>query len=207
MKILNLYAGIGGNRKLWGSSHDITAVESDHNIAKAYQKYFPSDKVIIGDAHEYLLLHAHEFDFIWASPPCPTHSRMNRSGRNRTNRYPDMRLYQEIIFLKHYFKGKFVVENVIPYYEALIKPHVVDRHCFWSNFIVTPKTIKKPVGLFSAKKEVILAWLGIEYSGDNIYVGENHDPGQIFRNCVHPELGEHVFNCAFKDRQEKLGEG
>ncbi len=29
MNILNLYAGIGGNRKLWGSTHKITAVESN----------------------------------------------------------------------------------------------------------------------------------------------------------------------------------
>ncbi|MFA5299721.1 MAG: hypothetical protein WC389_16170 [Lutibacter sp.] len=27
MKILNLYAGIGGNRKLWGNNLEITAVE------------------------------------------------------------------------------------------------------------------------------------------------------------------------------------
>jgi len=25
MKILNLYAGIGGNRKLWGNDHEITS--------------------------------------------------------------------------------------------------------------------------------------------------------------------------------------
>jgi len=29
MKILNLYAGIGGNRKLWGDQHQVTAVEYD----------------------------------------------------------------------------------------------------------------------------------------------------------------------------------
>lgn len=34
MKILNLYCGIGGNRKLWGDEHEITAVEWDSNIAK-----------------------------------------------------------------------------------------------------------------------------------------------------------------------------
>lgn len=33
MKILNLYAGIGGNRKLWGNEHEITAVELDPDIA------------------------------------------------------------------------------------------------------------------------------------------------------------------------------
>lgn len=33
MKILNLYAGIGGNRKLWGDDHEITAVEIESKIA------------------------------------------------------------------------------------------------------------------------------------------------------------------------------
>ena len=55
MKILNLYAGIGGNRKLWGDTHEITAVELDPKIAKIYQDFFPKDKVIVADAHQYLL--------------------------------------------------------------------------------------------------------------------------------------------------------
>ena len=73
-RILNLYAGIGGNRKLW-TDCDVTAVEINPEIANIYQDLFPNDKVIIGDAHEYLINHFKEFDFIWASPPCPTHSR------------------------------------------------------------------------------------------------------------------------------------
>lgn len=32
MKILNLYCGIGGNRKSWGKDHDITAVEINPEI-------------------------------------------------------------------------------------------------------------------------------------------------------------------------------
>ena len=76
MKILNLYAGIGGNRKLWGDEHDITAIEWDRDIAKIYQDFFPNDTMIVIDAHQYLLEHYFEFDFIWASPPCPTHSRL-----------------------------------------------------------------------------------------------------------------------------------
>ena len=35
-KILNLYAGIGGNRKLWGDEHEITAVEYDEATADVY---------------------------------------------------------------------------------------------------------------------------------------------------------------------------
>ena len=54
MKILNLYAGIGGNRKLWGNEHKVTAVEFDPDIAKMYQDLYPDDIVIVGDAHEYL---------------------------------------------------------------------------------------------------------------------------------------------------------
>lgn len=34
MKILNLYCGIGGNRKLWGDEHEITAVEFEPKIAE-----------------------------------------------------------------------------------------------------------------------------------------------------------------------------
>jgi len=106
LKVLNLYAGIGGNRKLW-EDVDVTAVELDPQIAKIYQDYFPNDKVIVGDAHQYLLDHYKEFDFIWASPPCPSHSK-TRFANQKQNKpiYPDMKLYQEILFLFNYFKGQ-----------------------------------------------------------------------------------------------------
>ena len=138
MKILNLYSGIGGNRKLWGDQDEIIAVENIPAIAKVYQNLFLNDKVIISDAHQYLLEHFKEFDFIWSSPPCPSHSKL--CFAKKTKEYPDMRLYQEIIFLQNWFKGKFVVENVIPYYNPLIKPSaILGRHCFWSNFDIRNK--------------------------------------------------------------------
>lgn len=123
MKILNLYCGIGGNRKLWGENHEITGVECDKVVAAIYQDLYPKDTVIIEDAHQYLLDNYKDFDFIWSSPPCPTHSIMN-FVLNSTGviRYPDMKLYQEIIFLKHFFKGKYCVENVKSYYNPLISP-------------------------------------------------------------------------------------
>jgi len=73
-KVLNLYAGIGGNRKLW-EDVDVTAVEWDEDIAEVYQENFPNDNVVVDDAHEYLKNNYRDFDFIWSSPPCPTHSR------------------------------------------------------------------------------------------------------------------------------------
>ena len=135
MKILNLYACLGGNRYKWGDEHEITAVEWDEELARLYKERFPNDKVIVADAHQYLLDHYKEFDFIWSSPPCPTHSRFNVSMKTkRTMKYPDMALYQEIIFLKHYYSGKWVVENVIPFYDLLIEGYKRHRHIYWTNF-------------------------------------------------------------------------
>lgn len=141
-KILNLYACLGGNRYKWDEVADnleVTAVERDPELAKLYQERFPNDTVIIADAHQYLLEHFKEFDFIWSSPPCPTHSRprfWNSSNYETTTKavYPDMKLYEEIIFLTHYFKGNFIVENVIPYYEPLIPAKKIGRHLYWSSF-------------------------------------------------------------------------
>ena len=125
-KILNLYACLGGNRYKWDEVADnleITAVELDPEAARLYKERFPKDEVIVADAHQYLLDHYKEFDFIWSSPPCPTHSRIQISQYTRETwkpQYPDMKLYQEIIFLETFYKGKYCVENVIPYYEPLI---------------------------------------------------------------------------------------
>jgi len=55
MKILNLYAGLGGNRKDWGDNHQVVAVEMEQKIADVYKANFPNDTVIVGDAHQYLL--------------------------------------------------------------------------------------------------------------------------------------------------------
>ena len=136
MKVLNLYACLGGNRYKW-TDCEVTAVELDPEAAKLYQERFPQDKVIVADAHQYLLDHFQEFDFIWSSPPCPSHSRVRVSQKSRENFkfiYPDLKLYEEVIFLDNFFKGKYVVENVIPYYEPLIPAKKRGRHLYWTNF-------------------------------------------------------------------------
>ncbi len=142
MKILNLYACLGGNRYKWNEVKDdieVTAVELDEELAKLYQERFPKDKVIVADAHQYLLENYNEFDFIWASPPCPTHSKMRKTNTGKGERkskptYPDMKLYEEILLLQHFFKGKYCVENVIPFYYPLIAAKKRGRHLYWTNF-------------------------------------------------------------------------
>ena len=138
-KILNLYACLGGNRYKWDEVADIevTAVELDPELARMYQERFPNDTVIVTDAHQYLLEHYKEYDFIWSSPPCPTHSRVRISQKNTKGfkpMYPSMILYEEILFLDNYFEGKYVIENVIPFYEPLIQAKKRGRHLYWTNF-------------------------------------------------------------------------
>jgi len=200
VKILNLYAGIGGNRKLWTGDIEVTAVEIEPKIAKIYQDFFPNDKVIVTDAHQYLLDHYKEFDFIWSSPPCPTHSSFKKiwmkTGKHKVV-YPDMNLYQEIILLKHFFKGLFVVENVKGYYEPLIKPQEAGRHYFWSNFNISNIKMQK-LDIRYGKTG------GISY-GFDLRAKDFGDKRHLLRNCVDPELGLHIFNCAFNNKQNSLG--
>lgn len=192
MKILNLYCGVGGNRKLWSDNHDITAVEIDPKIAAVYKKLYVKDDVIIGDAHEFLRLNYSKFDFIWSSPPCPTHSKMAKATRHKNKKFPDMKLYEEILFLNNFFKGGYVVENVISYYEPLIKPQKIGRHYYWSNFNVDHVSEKTPKGFVNLTnldgKKKLMNWLNIHFD-EKIYCNGNHCPSQVLRNCVHPKEG------------------
>lgn len=198
IKVLNLYAGLGGNRKLWPNDKiEVTAVELNSDIAKVYQDFFPNDKVIVTDAHQYLLEHYKEFDFIWASPPCPTHSRLNRINYAKfgTIKYPDMTLYQEILLLQQWFKGNWCVENVISYYKPLIQPQELASHYFWSNFIIQKiKNITRGIG-FEISIEDRQKKLNLNL--DNYNIG-NGLKKKILNNCTEPETGLHIFNCAFK---------
>ena len=190
MKILNLYAGIGGNRKLWGNEHEITAVEINPEIAKIYQDFFPNDKVIVTDAHKFLLEHFKEFEFIWSSPPCQSHSRTNYFLKAKgIERYPDMKLYEEIIFLRRYAKCKWAVENVISDYQPLITPHKIGRHYIWSNFRLSK--IKMP-------DDSIGKMCGKNQKAHNKLIEE--------RNTVDSKLGFHILNEAFKVKQNTMGD-
>ena len=205
MKILNAYAGIGGNRKLWGDDHEITAIEYDKNIAAIYSDYYPDDEMVIADAHRYILEHFKEYDFIWTPPPCPSHSQFaklrgnsddERTGNKSTKPiYPDMTLYQQIIFLQHYFEGKYCVENVEPYYQPLIPSQKRGRHLFWSNFYISD---------FKKKNDVIIKNVT---SADIVYGYDlknytNIDKRKVLRNMVNPELGKHILDAAI--RQEEM---
>ena len=199
MKILNLYACLGGNRYKWDEVADnleITAVEWDEELAKLYQERFPNDKVIVADAHQYLLDNYKEFDFIWSSPPCPTHSRLVTSNKNKIKmKYPDMRLYEEILFLQHLYNGKFVVENVIPYYEPLIPAQKRHRHLYWTNFTLPNVLTNREARIGTGTQEVRKLCKFHDY---DFYKYKGKQPTKkIARNLVDYEAGKTILETAF----------
>lgn len=203
IKVLNLYSGIGGNRKLW-KDVEVTAVENNISIARIYQDFFPQDKVIVTDAHKYLLKHYKEFDFIWSSPPCPTHSRMRKMGvatKSYSAKYPNMKLYEEILFLQHFSKSKWVVENVISFYEPLIKPVKLNRHYIWSNFIISKKKFKYGGDIRKGLPSELQKIKGVNIDK---YKLKGRRKDSIIRSYINPKLGLHIFNCAFKEIQKVL---
>ena len=199
MKILNLYACLGGNRYKWDevADIDVTAVELDPYAAELYAERFPNDTVIVADAHQYLLDHYKEFDFIWSSPPCPTHSRARFWGVGRNGKspvYPDLKLYEEILFLQHHFDGKFLVENVIPYYEPLIPAHKSDRHLYWANFKL-PKTLSmRTAGVCQGCQEI--KKLSEFHDFDFTLYNGRQRVAKMARNLVDYEAGKTILETA-----------
>lgn len=206
MKVLNLYACLGGNRYKWDEvakeaniDLEVTAVELDPEAARLYQERFQNDIVIVADAHQYLLENFKEFDFIWSSPPCPTHSRVRMSQKNREtfiNKYPDMKLYEEILLLQHQYDGKYVVENVIPYYEPLIQAQKRGRHLYWTNFILPNSINERELNgtLTNMKNEVDVLSKFHDYDFRR-YKGEQA-VNKMARNLVDYEAGKTIFETA-----------
>ena len=197
MKILNLYACLGGNRYKWDEVADIevTAVELDPEAVRLYKERFPNDTVIIADAHEYLLNHYKEFDFIWSSPPCPSHSRARFARKSTTSAiYPDLKLYEEILFLENYFNGKYCVENVIPYYEPLIPAQKRGRHLYWTNFILPNNLNERKSSIMEGKDEVN-KWCEFHQYDFRQYKG-TQSVQKMARNLVDYEAGKTILETA-----------
>ena len=200
IRILNLYSCLGGNRYKWDEVADnleITAVELDPELARLYQERFPNDTVIVADAHQFLLDHYKEFDIVWSSPPCPTHSRARywgAKGGMSEPKYPDMALYQEILFLKHWFSGRYIVENVIAYYEPLEPAKKRGRHLYWTNFNL-PTDLKDRRFAISQTKNEVRA-LGDFHDYDFTKYKGKQRMNKVARNLVDYEAGKTILETA-----------
>ena len=203
MKVLNLYAGLGGNRKLW-EDVEVVAIEIDPEIAEIYQKHFPDDEVIVTHAQTFLRTNFKKFDFIWSSPPCPSHSKVRMMASKSTSKgsyepiFPNLTLYEEILFLKHFFDGFWVVENVKPFYKPLIRPTTqLHRHIFWSNFLIPHKKFDDNMS-HNERGYIKDSWFDL--SRYNF----SHRKDRIIRNSVNPDIGKFILDCARKQQQKTL---
>ena len=204
IKVLNLYACLGGNRYKWDEvaeqaqvDMEVTAVELDPEAARLYQERFPNDSGMVSDAHQYLVDNFKNFDFVWSSPPCPSHSRVRFSQKSRESFkfvYPDMKLYEEVLFLENYFDGKFCVENVIPFYEPLIPAQKRGRHLYWTNFILPNDLNERKVQIGIGTDEVNKLCAFHDYDFRK-YKGEQR-VDKMARNLVDYEAGKTIFEIA-----------
>lgn len=203
LKVLNLYACLGGNRFKWNEVYPnikVTAVELDPYLAELYKERFPDDEVIVGDAHQYLLEHFKEYDFIWSSPPCPTHRRCAYGSRKSDSSphpvvYPDLTLYQEIILLDKYYTGKYCIENVIPFYTPLMPAQKRERHLFWTNFKLPKVLSTREQPVISGRNELRKLHKYHEYDFTKYKGSQRLD--KIARNLVDYEAGKTIFQTAF----------
>lgn len=196
MRILNLYAGIGGNRAQWGDEHEVTAVEYDPAIAAAYAQLWPNDRLLVTDAHQYLIEHHDEFDFVWSSPPCQSHTRMQNllvGGKGHAPKYVDPTLFQQIIFMQHWSPTPYVIENVIPYYSGTLPgaQEIGDRHLYWASFDIPPlPAVKVEENLRAIQIPELQKLRGINLDGIKL-----KNKRQVLRNCVSPAVGKHILDA------------
>jgi DNA (cytosine-5)-methyltransferase 1 len=199
MKILNLYACLGGNRYKWNevkNDIEVTAVELDPECARLYQERFPNDKVIVADAHQYLLENFKEYDFIWSSPPCPTHSKIRVTQKNRKtfiDKYPDMKLYEEILLLDNFYKGKYCIENVVPFYEPLISANKRGRHLYWTNFDIPNNLGERRINGILCRTQNEVKKLCEFHDYDFYKYKGKQRKDKIARNLVDYEVGRIIF--------------
>lgn len=209
MKVLNAYAGIGGNRHLWPADWMVTAIEIDERVAAEYARRYPEDHVIVGDAHAFVMEHAHEFDARWSSPPCPTHSRLaiNVAKRKGVEPEPDPRLWAEIEHLAA-IGGRYVVENVHTYYVPPIAPDLVTaRHYYWTNHAPDLLTELPALPISGQRLGLTADAIAESYGLPPLPPGSLRDRRKAMRNAVVPHEGLEIALAAFTADVEVRGQG
>ena len=186
LKILDLFAGFGGTTRglqKWLDENNISyeyyAIDIDKQTLKVHKYWNKKSIVIQRDAYTFTKDELREYDFIWASPPCQSHSRAQVIWKRRK---PDMRLYTLICKL-HQVGKPFIVENVVPYYKPPIMwDYKIDRHIFWTNLDLSDVRVnikRKPIYKMSLHE--LAEYHGIPYKYVRIYKG---DKRQALRNIV-----------------------
>lgn len=79
----------------------------------------------------------------------------------------------------------------------MFNPQIRERHCFWANFYIAdfPKTVSKH-DMNTTESAKMLGYDLSKYTGI--------DKRKVLRNCVLPEVGKHILDCATKNIQQRL---
>jgi len=179
MKILNLYACLGGNRYKWNEVKDdieVTAVELDEELARLYQERFPNDKVVVSN-----------------------------KTKMKKLKYPDMTLYQEIILLNKLYDGDYCVENVIPYYDCLIPGKQRGRHLYWTNFRLPNVLTERKNPDFTRAKKMIEVMSDYHDYDFRKYKGKQ-PRAKIAKNLVCYQAGKTILQTLIDTKENKINQ-
>ena len=107
-----------------------------------------------------------------------------------------MSLYEEILFLKYHSNATWLVENVVPYYGAMLDPIKRNRHLYWTNFDL-PEIPKTGENIKTMNKVSQLE----ELHGFDLSKYSLPNKRQVLRNVVDPEAGRLFLEAAIKERE------
>lgn len=203
MRILDLYGGVGGTgigihevcQEEFGLEYDYMIVENDEEVIKYHALNCPRSHIYKEDAINWLDK-LENFDFIWVSPPCKSHSMAMLFWSNTEKfRQIDKDLFKWIRKTRELKLPAIVVENVVPYYGFKYKPTcMIGRHVFWANFPILPFEVpKRPKAFDYMTKNDWCNYKGI--------IAATREQA---RAAVHPAIAGGIFKQFLQPKQKVL---
>ena len=96
--------------------------------------------------------------------------------------------------MEKWYKKKYVVENVIPYYEPLIPAKKRGRHLYWTNFNLPNDLNERDSSIMEGADEVT-KWCKFHEYDFKKYKGKQRTD-KMARNLVDYEAGKTIFKTA-----------
>lgn len=211
MKILSLFSSAGiAETYIHYPGDEWYAVEIELELARIYKDRFPGSYVTVGDAWN-CLDSIENYDLVIATPPCQSYT--NAAGARRREP-PDTRIIALLNALRRH--GTYILENVNSTWlqENLPGWQQSGRHLIWTNVVLTylpeppypenfcfikgvPARQRPGLSITESYIRDLQAWYGVSLNR-RVYIRGNHDPGQVYREAMHPTLMKYIFDMVIK---------